>query len=463
MLNSLAGKIVLNSLAEMYDISSSLFWYKMLFLVELCVAGSLIGGKLKRRPNFVLRFVLAIAALFVITFALPILSYSSFYTSILFFVIFVLFLGATKIFRDESWGSIIFCGCWAYTVQHLSYQIYTLIITAMGINVGNIYTGDLASGEYSGLSIAIFFEVYIGVYVVVWGITRLRLAKIESLNLRKWRLLVLSGAMLFIDIVINAFIVHDPTAKSKFVLSFFCIYGIMSCILMLILQFSMIDREKLETELQIVETLWDKDKKLYETRKENIEYINIKCHDLRHRMRAIRHKDHIDQSELKEIERAINIYEETMKTGNEVVDIVLSEESIMCHNNNINLICVVDGKLLEFMQSGDLYSLLQNSIHNAFDAVKSVEDEACRIIRLTIKRIKEMVYIGVENYCNNIEAIEFRDGLPVSKGDSRVHGFGMKSMLAIVNKYEGTMNIKAENGIFKLNILLPDKPSGETV
>ena len=199
MLNSLAGKIVLNSLAEMYDISSSLFWYKMLFLVELCVAGSLIGGKLKRRPNFVLRFVLAIAALFVITFALPILSYSSFYTSILFFVIFVLFLGATKIFRDESWGSIIFCGCWAYTVQHLSYQIYTLIITAMGINVGNIYTGDLASGEYSGLSIAIFFEVYIGVYVVVWGITRLRLAKIESLNLRKWRLLVLSGAMLFIE------------------------------------------------------------------------------------------------------------------------------------------------------------------------------------------------------------------------------------------------------------------------
>ena len=445
----------------MYDFSSSLFWYKIIFLIELCVAGSLISGKLKRKPNYFLRLAVSMAILVAVTFALPILSYSSFYTMILFFVIFALTLCETKYCRDGSWGSIVFCGCWAYTVQHVSYQIYTLLITLLEINTGNIYTGDLISGEYAGLSAMIFLDVHAVVYVMIWGITRLKLAKVESLNLRKWRLLFLSVAILFTDIILNAFIVHDETAKSKFVLSFFCIYGITSCILILVLQFSMIDREKLETDLRIVETLWDKDKKLYEMRKENIEYINIKCHDLRHRMRAVRLKDHIDQSELKEIEQAINIYEETMKTGNEVVDIVLSEESILCHNNNINLICVVDGELVKFMQSGDLYSLLQNSIHNAFDAVKDIEDEGRRIIRFNIKRIKEMISISVENYCNDTDTIEFVDGLPISKGDSKLHGFGMKSILAVVNKYEGTMNIKAENGIFKLNIIFPDHSTGE--
>ena len=448
------------NIADMYDLSSSLFWYKIVFLIELFVAGSLIGGKLRRRQPFAARLAASVFMLFAVTFALPILSYSSFYTMVLFFVIFALFMCATKFYRDENWSSILFCGCWAYTVQHISYQIYTLIITMLGINEGNIYSsGEFISGKYAWLSLSIFLEVHAVVYVVVWAVTRLRLAKVESLELRRWRLFILSAAILFIDIILNAFIVHNEAATSQFVLSFFCIYGITSCVLILILQFSMIDTEKLETELRIVETLWDKDKKLYETRRENIEYINIKCHDLRHRMRAIRLKDHIDQRELGEIERAINIYEETMKTGNEVVDIVLSEESILCHNNNINLICVVDGKLVDFMQTGDLYSLLQNSIHNAFDAVKDIDDEERRFIRLTIKRVGEMVYIGVENYCRDAEAIEFRNGLPVSKGDSRVHGFGMKSISAIVNKYEGTMNIKAENGIFKLNILLPERSS----
>lgn len=166
---------------------------------------------------------------------------------------------------------------------------------------------------------------------------------------------------------------------------------------------------------------------------------------------------------MKEIEQAINIYEETMKTGNEVVDIVLSEESVVCHRNNINLVCVVDGNLLAFMQPGDLYSLLQNSIHNAFDAVKDLRDEERRIIRFTVKQVKGMVYMSVENYCDNTDSIEFRDGLPVSKGDGALHGFGMKSMLAVVNKYEGTMNIKAENGIFKLSILLPCRVTGDTI
>lgn len=451
----------MGSIADMYDFSSSLFLYKIIFLMELCVAGSLICGKLKRKNKFIVRFSVTIVMLIVITFALPVLAYSSYYTIILFIVIFVLFLCALKVCYEDNWGSIIFCGCWAYTVQHIAYQIYTLIVTLLNINEGNIYSGSLDFGQYTWLSVTIFIEVHAVIYVVIWAITRFKLVNIESLNLRKWRLLLLSVAILFTDIILNAFIVNNPTVASRFVLSLFCVYGITCCILILILQFSMIGREKLETELRIVETLWDKDKRLYETRKENIEYINIKCHDLRHRVRAMRLKDHIDQSELKEIENAINIYEATMKTGNEVVDIVLSEESVLCHNNNINLICVVDGGLLKFMQSGDLYSLLQNSIHNAFDAVNKVEDADRRIIRFTIKRIHEMVYICVENYCNNVDEIEFKDGLPISKGDSRIHGFGMKSILTIVNKYDGTMNVKAENGIFKLNILIPDQGKGE--
>ena len=184
------------NIADMYDLSSSLFWYKIVFLIELFVAGSLIGGKLRRRQPFAARLAASVLMLFAVTFALPILSYSSFYTMVLFFVIFALFLCATKFFRDENWRSIFFCGCWAYTVQHISYQIYTLIITMLGINEGNIYSsGEFISGKYAWLSLSIFLEVHAVVYVVVWAVTRLRLAKVESLELRRWRLFILSAAI----------------------------------------------------------------------------------------------------------------------------------------------------------------------------------------------------------------------------------------------------------------------------
>ena len=43
--------------------------------------------------------------------------------------------------------------------------------------------------------------------------------------------------------------------------------------------------------------------------------------------------------------------------------------------------------------------------------------------------------LHIENYCE--DELEFRNGLPVStKGDDNYHGFGMKSIQYVVEKYE---------------------------
>ena len=48
-----------------------------------------------------------------------------------------------------------------------------------------------------------------------------------------------------------------------------------------------------------------------------------------------------------------------------------------------------------------------------------------------------------------------QDGFPVTRDDPSRHGFGTKSMAAIVNKYGGTVSFQARNGIFNLNMLFP--------
>lgn len=45
------------------------------------------------------------------------------------------------------------------------------------------------------------------------------------------------------------------------------------------------------------------------------------------------------------------------------------------------------------------------------------------------------------------------DGLPVTtKEDTDFHGFGMKSIRMIVEKYKGNLSISAKDGVFKVNI-----------
>ena len=52
--------------------------------------------------------------------------------------------------------------------------------------------------------------------------------------------------------------------------------------------------------------------------------------------------------------------------------------------------------------------------------------------------------------------MEFEEGLPrTTKDVSNYHGFGIKSIKYIVEKYAGTVSVSVEQGIFDLKILFP--------
>ena len=64
-----------------------------------------------------------------------------------------------------------------------------------------------------------------------------------------------------------------------------------------------------------------------------------------------------------------------------------------------------------------------------------------------------MVYIGIENYCSG--QVEFRNGLPVTKKDTRYHGYGTKSIDIIVKKYGGNLRMSVDNDTFTVGIVFP--------
>lgn len=193
---------------------------------------------------------------------------------------------------------------------------------------------------------------------------------------------------------------------------------------------------------------------------ESIALVNQKYHDLKHYIQLLRAEvsgekklEYLDQ-----VEREIQTYEAQNKTGNQVLDTILTAKSLQCQREGISLTCVAEGEALEFMHPVDISALFGNALDNAVESVKKLDDPEKRLIHLSVARQKGFLRIRVEN-CYEGE-LRLEAGMPAStKGDSRYHGFGLKSIRDIAAKYGGSMTIASKDGWFELRILFPLSPA----
>ena len=114
---------------------------------------------------------------------------------------------------------------------------------------------------------------------------------------------------------------------------------------------------------------------------------------------------------------------------------------------------MIEGDKLERISPGDIAAIFGNALDNAIEYVNTLPEEK-RIISLIGYARQDVMGIHIENYCE--EALSFQDDLPVStKGDDRYHGYGLKSIRYVVNKYGGNIVVGLEDNIFSLDIIFP--------
>ena len=102
----------------------------------------------------------------------------------------------------------------------------------------------------------------------------------------------------------------------------------------------------------------------------------------------------------------------------------------------------------------DISALFGNALDNAIEGVEKVKNSNEKLIHLVVEKKKGFTSIFVENRYEG--HIKFRHNLPVTnKQNTNIHGFGIKSMKNITEKYGGSIGAEAEDGWFKLQILIP--------
>ncbi|MCD7734646.1 MAG: GHKL domain-containing protein [Clostridiales bacterium] len=214
-------------------------------------------------------------------------------------------------------------------------------------------------------------------------------------------------------------------------------------------------------ELDAIQTVLETQYVQYRQSRESIDLINRKYHDLKHQIAALRAEpDPQRRSDwLDAMESDIKVYEAQNKTGNSILDTVLTSKSLYCQKHGISLTTVADGALLDFMDAMDICTIFGNALDNAVESVLKIGDKEKRLIHLSVSGERDFVLIRVENYFEG--ELTFQEGLPRStKGDDRFHGFGVKSIRYSAQRYGGTVTVTAERNWFDLKVLIP-KNSGK--
>lgn len=406
------------------------------YIPQILLAEFLFTRTLHRRKNFWIRLAVGLPVCLVLSVAVP--NLISHYLSGLFsMTIFLLSFGLCCLLFSNKAADILYCCVCAQLTQNLSYNIENLICLPFG----------------EKLSTYVWFFISLITMVVVYTVCYL----IFSRRKRNSDEINMGGQYVFPIAIVTMLFVYTMQYLFQF-------YGIdkiwvsrppliVCCLFGLCLQYGLLAYKDEREENVKLEYFLRQANRQYEAARSNIDLINMKAHDLKHYIHRVRELSGGGE-ELQEMEDVVRQYENTVNCGNSTLDVILTDKLYQCRSNDIDFSIIAQGEKLDFMRSADIVSLFSNALDNAIECELRVDEAAKRCIAMKVFRKSAFVSIHVENYCNEPPALE--NGLPVTtKANRDLHGFGIKSMRYVAEKYGGSLQAGMRGDMFVLDVLIP--------
>lgn len=327
-----------------------------------------------------------------------------------------------------------------YAVQNIAHYLYVILLALPWLK-------DVGFRDIACTVLA---------FAAVYGITALLTCghkKRAAAPIKTRSIIVVSVAALFVSVVLSEMVPIVP--QEQMIDYMFCyLYSLLSPLLVLFLQYGLYEKYLLLHENEIMRQMLYMESRQHKLSEDTIALINIKCHDLKNQISTFSQAGKVAPEVAEEIQHTINVYDAEIETGNAALDVVLTEKNFRCERGQIAFSCMLDGTLFDFMTAADIYSLFGNALDNAIESVIQ-EPEENRFISLKAGQQGNLICIHAENYCG--KELCFENGLPVTtKTDAPgYHGYGVKSIRFLAEKYGGYAQMRLEDRQFILDIFLP--------
>lgn len=442
-----------------------MYVYKPLFMLELIIAELLFLSILERKNNFPLRATIAVITCFAVAVLIPLPEFSStaWYSTAIFLTMFAVTTLMAKFCFNARFSDVAFCTVTGYTVQHILQMLFEVIDTLFGFKatiISMFYsTKPVEEAIWGDMAQTIgIVTLYVALYVIGYFLTQKfivrTIKKYGIMDIKTVPMLAVASAILFADIVFSSVTTYSLNlSANKGASLLLAFYNLVCCVMALVLLFEWPHRKALESEITSISQIRRSEEAQFNASKDNLEMFNVKFHDLKHQIRAIAEKGEFGGDAIREIEQTVKNYDSEYHTKNNALNVILTEKSMLCNKKGIQLSAIADGECLEFIKDSDIYAMLGNLLDNAIEAVENKPDND-KTIGVTVKKVNGFVVINVYNFFDG--KLNFVSGLPATtKADKSYHGFGLKSIKNIVEKYDGKMTITHEDGVFEVTIVFP--------
>lgn len=424
-----------------------LFIIVLINAAELAVLDTLFCAKIEKRNLFWLRCAACASIVLLYGLFVPLADMRYFFHVP---VIAASFLYIGLCYRN-SFRTTVFLGIASYSIQRIGSMANSFLTLVLPDSFGHY---SITSPETMLLGYALIAVcdaiVYLIAYYVI--IRKLRSADIDKKATRN--VLILTGIVLLTNQFWSVGMeVYGENYQNSVMNLIEYGWTATVCVLCLAVQFGMFSVSERDKELEVTKRIIAEKEQQYKLSKSSIDAINRKCHDLKYQLSALEQggdrQKHIDEAM-----QLVESFDSTIHTGNDTLDVIFTEKNFYCKKHQITFVCMIDGQKLNFMDVTDQYVLFGNIIDNAINAVRKIREYERRSIYINVHAEKKLLLIQTENPF--IGSLTFADGLPkTTSGDELNHGFGMQSIRLIAEKYGGSVNTRAEENVFYLNVLIP--------
>lgn len=215
---------------------------------------------------------------------------------------------------------------------------------------------------------------------------------------------------------------------------------------LLYLQTELFKKSDLQKEMETLNLLYERQRQQYQVARQNVQIINKRCHELKVQIANLRKlsPEAVPQERIDEAERAARLYDANRNTGNEVLDVVLTEKSLLCESRGIQLNAVANGSCLGFFEAGDLYALFANALDHAVESAVQASRPECQVIDLLVCVRQGFVVVNI------ISPLR-----PPEQQANRSAQYELKVIRRIVQKYKGTLTLEEQGEFFAEKIIFP--------
>ena len=262
------------------------------------------------------------------------------------------------------------------------------------------------------------------------------------------------------------------------------------CSFIIYTEYELLYKRRLRTEAEAAERALADSERRYDRSREAVDAVNLRCHYIRRQIRGLRELEEgdaagtdagaggagdagaggVDLAELDALEAQVDAYDAAVRTGNEALDVIVSEKRLECAREGIELTCIADGRALAALSPADLYAIVGGALDGAIDASRGVAAGE-RTVSLTLRAARGMAVLHVENRCAG--EVRLVDGLPVPPAGPAVGGgaasggatagaggeppgaLAARSMRLATERLGGGVSFSAERDILIVDVLLP--------